>query len=865
MSHNLVGAPGDLPAKWTIDFKLRASLSRPIQQPMIIDDPVGLAAFGDSSIIFFAWVTDPGAGVYTPMPNIKATTYIHGWTVSSGWIYVLDGVELIAYDLRTGNKAATLALLSGADAQAANDALAKLQKAQQKFEWATLLELAEDEWGRVTAEQAAAPLGSAKRDELDVVATDFFRMLKELREITGSAGGGVAARQLVNDLRKALATERTAAAPWCFAAPVVRRRSFEEPMRALFTVRGNGTLYAVDKSVKTFVPSSTKGHAELRLILIEELSSSLRLLAYVSNGTLQVADAKTFADVGSWTPETKPGNGTTHSLSAVKGQIWWGTDAAVYSLKVDDTGKLTPAWKSGVPWITRQVGRLNAPVTTYNPPVDPNELFDTMNVPAWIDQPANKTAPLTDGQMSLLMLSDDAGKYTSPRAGTSYVVHGPFERDAGSSESRWSQAKPHHSGSMMLLSDQRGAISFCRYPLPASGWQLVPQWSVSPSLLSSITRYSAVDLALSEGWPTPARRIFAEDMVARLRARNINTFNTVEAHLRSYNRGVLDELLLRGMVWHHIVSTDPPDYHINLCYMERRFITDALFTATEQQELKTRFGRPGAEWAMFAAAEYKNNLNAKPACPVNFDPPFINTSVPPNLFHSRPPLWYDPWGYNRPGDFINEQPSKTYLDPFCFEGQLRLPHRRINFDTAFKVRTWAVFTDNDPSTILRTVKPPPADGTPAPEPAPLRAAGDPNVLVVTADEDRQRSTLRVLPSRLSRITFDTASHTLRNEAKEVGSIESQVLTMPVVYLNPGSPAGAAPTAWCVTAPNFPSARLRALAKTDNDGVSPWDKFVDEKSSQCAASGTRTWKLDTCPLPTSVLPSIVVLGFGVPAL
>jgi len=147
----------------------------------------------------------------------------------------------------------------------------------------------------------------------------------------------------------------------------------------------------------------------------------------------------------------------------------------------------------------------------------------------------------------------------------------------------------------------------------------------------------------------------------------------------------------------------------------------------------------------------------------------------------------------------------------------------------------------------------------------LRAAGDPNVLVITTDEDRQRSTLRVLPPKLSRVMFDTTSHTLRNESKEVGSIESQVLATPVVYLNPGSPAGAAPTAWCVTAPNFPSARLRALAKADADGVSAWDKFVDAKPSQCASTGTKSWKLDTCPLPGSVLPSIVLLGFGVPAL
>ena len=170
-----------------------------------------------------------------------------------------------------------------------------------------------------------------------------------------------------------------------------------------------------------------------------------------------------------------------------------------------------------------------------------------------------------------------------------------------------------------------------------------------------------------------------------------------------------------------------------------------------------------------------------------------------------------------------------------------------------------------PPTILRSVKPPQKDGTPAPEPAPLQAAGDPDVLVVTADENSQRSIFRVLPPKLLRVTFDAASHTLRNEMPEFLSIGSQVLTSPVMYLNPESPAGSAPTAWCVTAPNFPSTRLRALAKADADGVSPWDKFVDEKSlsSQCASSGTKTWKLDTCPLPNSVLPSIVLLGFGVP--
>ena len=48
-----------------------------------------------------------------------------------------------------------------------------------------------------------------------------------------------------------------------------------------------------------------------------------------------------------------------------------------------------------------------------------------------------------------------------------------------------------------------------------------------------------------------------------------------------------------------------------------------------------------------------------------------------DLFHSTPPAWYDPWGYNRPGDFVSTQPSPTYLDPFCFDGQLKFPQRPL--------------------------------------------------------------------------------------------------------------------------------------------------------------------------------------------
>jgi hypothetical protein len=618
----------------------------------------------------------------------------------------------------------------------------------------------------------------------------------------------------------------------------------------------------IDKAVTDFVPFSTKSHAELHLTLLEDLSSSIRLLAYVSNGTLQLVDAKTFADVSSWTPETKPANGTTQLLSVVKDQIWWGTDSAVYSCQADNTGKLTPTWKSGLPWTERQVGRLNAPVTVFKPPVEPNELFDTMNVRTWIEQ---RQKPLNDGMLTLLALSDEAGKYTTPRAGISHVLHGPFERDAGSSASRWTQVKPHHSGSLILLSDNRGASSFCRYPLAANTWQLVPHWTVAPWLFPAVVACSALDHALSQSWPTPVQRVTKPhaDMMAWLRTSSAGVVIKETEAMFNVMHKPFGEPDVRLVMWHALHNTPLYDFWETL-FKGRQTVLDAVYNPDQQQQLKARFGRPGTQWEFQAKADYLQFMVERPAIPVNFDPPCVNKSIPANLFHSKPPLWYDPWGYNRPGDFIATQPEGTYLDPFCFEGQLRVPQRRINFDTAFKQRSWAVFTDNDPTTILRTVKPPLKDGPPPSEPKMLQAAGDPNVLVVTADDDRQRSTFRVLPPKQLRVTFDATSHTLRNEMPEFLSIGSQVLTSPVMYLNPASPAGSAPTAWCVTAPNFPSTRLRTLAKADADGVSLWDKYVDEKTSQCAPrDGTKTWKIDTCPLPTGVLPSIVLLGFGVP--
>jgi hypothetical protein len=331
-------------------------------------------------------------------------------------------------------------------------------------------------------------------------------------------------------------------------------------------------------------------------------------------------------------------------------------------------------------------------------------------------------------------------------------------------------------------------------------------------------------------------------------------------------RRKLTELELRFCFWHALYDNYYPE-RITYSFIFSNYgkaLLDTVYNATEQQALRQRFGEPKTVWNYMSVDEYQRNFLAKTACPVNFDPPWVNKTLPANLFHSTPPLWFDPWGYNRPGDFIPEQPAATYLDPVCFNGQLRVPQRRVNFDAPFKGRRWAVFTDNDPGLILKTVKPP-VPGEPEPAPQPLRAATDPNALVVTADEDSQRTSLQVLAPKPLRLTFDAATHTLRSEAKEWGSIPNQVLASPVMYLNPASSSLATPTAWVVTAPEFPSARMRKLANVGTTGKSIWDTFLDANRAQYGPTdGSKTWKIDICPLPPDVLPSLVLQGYGLPA-
>src|SRR6185369_1014729 len=167
-----------LQPKWSIAFpETHFSLARPVNQP-VVDDHDAMVVFGDSSAIYAAMITDPGQKPFTP---IAATTIIHGWTVEDGNLYFVDGVDLISWDLRDFAKRHSLQLVDDASVATARAALDELNKAIQSVEWATFLEQAEDEWERLTAQQAASLSPSDERDRLDALAPDYFGMLRALR------------------------------------------------------------------------------------------------------------------------------------------------------------------------------------------------------------------------------------------------------------------------------------------------------------------------------------------------------------------------------------------------------------------------------------------------------------------------------------------------------------------------------------------------------------------------------------------------------------------------------------------------------------------------------------------------------------
>src|SRR5215203_2357432 len=255
MSDSSLNALVGLQPKWNIPFVgSHASLARPMNQPIFDDDPDGLVIFGDSSAIYLARVASPGQGPYSKLPSIKATTFIHGWALDAGNLFVMDGVELNVWNLGDAVKRHTLQLLSDQDATAARAVLGELKKAIQSAEWATLLEQAEDEWAHLTPPQP-----------------DYLHMLEALRTMVGSAADSTSARKKIAELRTNLTAKRKAAAPWCFSPPVVRRYAFQEPLTSVFVMQGNGVLHACDKQLTSDRKTDWgKDQAELHIALLDD-------------------------------------------------------------------------------------------------------------------------------------------------------------------------------------------------------------------------------------------------------------------------------------------------------------------------------------------------------------------------------------------------------------------------------------------------------------------------------------------------------------------------------------------------------------------------------------------------------------------
>ena len=826
-------SPRDVPVgfapKWNIPFlNSHASLVRPVNQPIFDDDPDGLVIFGDSTAIYLARIGNPGQGVYAKLPTIKATTFIHGWALDAGKLYVIDGAELAVWDLGEAVKRHTVQLVSDQDAVTARAAWGELKKAIQSAEWATLLEQAEDEWTRLTPPQP-----------------EFLPMLEALRAMVGSANTSTAARQKIAELRSKLADKRKAAAPWCFSPPVVRRPSLQEAVTSVFVMQGNGMLHAFDKQLGS--PKKLnwgKDQAELHVAVLDDHDAPIKRIAFVADSTLFAIDAIGLEPTGHWSPATAPGKGTTRSLTVANGQFWWSTENGVYACKPDET-TLQLTWQTGPPWTARQVGRSGVPQSNYNPPPDPNELFDSMNVHAWVEQRQDKSAPLNDGMAAQLLLSDENGKYVTPPTGTSHVIYGPFAPDSSGAPHSWGEVRAHGSTPLVLISDSHTTSMLCRYPTPGGITQLLPQWVVAP-WLSSVTRGSATDLALSQAWAAPTVRALAKpqpNMVAYFHhSTAANTLREFEFRITLFTKPErsLGDRELRYVFWWAIFDHPYPDMEFVLNLDSAKKALHVFYTDAQVLALRTQFAGLGTVWDFWGRTQaHADNFSAAKPAP-DFDPPWLWKTHPSSLFHKPPPAWYDPWGYNRPGDFIAAQPAATYLDPFCFNGQPRFPQRSVPFDHAFKGQQWTVFADNDPPDTA----------------ADTEVATEPGILIIRTDEDHKLTNLYLLSSKRSGVTYNSASHELHSEAQPFASINDQVLGVPGVFVN---------AAWCVASREYPSARLHKIAAVDPaKSVSLWDTFVTQNRAKYGPSGSGTaWNIEECPLPSDVLPAVVLYGYLLP--
>jgi hypothetical protein len=498
----------------------------------------------------------------------------------------------------------------------------------------------------------------------------------------------------------------------------------------------------------------------------------------------------------------------------------------------------------------------------YRPRTDPSDLFESMNIHGWIKQREDQSTPLTDGATAQLMLSDENGSYVMPPHNTTHVLYGPFSRDAGATKT-WGEIKAHSRSPLVLLSDSNTTTMLCHYPTPAGLNQLLPSWAMSPSL-GHVTRNSAVDVALAQPWPAPAVRPLSKpkpDMVAFYRSSSAKgTLDQYEALWKLISRRELGDREFRFMFWYVVFNQAFPNTVVIRNDGAAQKVMDVFYTAEQKKALSDRFSGLRTSWDFRPVDVQDTSFNVDFCSvnpPVSFDPPYIWKTKPGQpLFHQSPPAWYDPWGYNRPGDFVTTpQPTGTYLDPFCFNGHLKFPQRPVTLETGFKGNQWAVFTDNDPSSVQTSTDRESADAAPP--------NSDPSILVIRTDEDKQQTVLYVLFSKRLIVTYDAPSHELHPEWLPYGLTGEQILGCPTVFYDA---AKVYPAAWCPGSKEYPAARLRKIAALDpSKGKSLWDTFVDQNKTQYGPSPTETaWKIGECPLPADALPGIVLYGYLLPA-
>jgi hypothetical protein len=187
---------------------------------------------------------------------------------------------------------------------------------------------------------------------------------------------------------------------------------------------------------------------------------------------------------------------------------------------------------------------------------------------------------------------------------------------------------------------------------------------------------------------------------------------------------------LRYVLWYALFKQD---FHYDPIMKNdgtAKKVLDVFYNDAQVQALQKQFSGKGTVWNFRDGRDgsYLIHFIAKNP-PVDFDPPYIwDGRVPSALFHKAPPQWYDPWGYNRPGDFLPTQPAATYFDPFCFNGNLRFPQRPVALESGFKGRQWAVFTDTDEASLQASARP----GSESSETTPQdpEVTSEPSVLVV---------------------------------------------------------------------------------------------------------------------------------------